>query len=279
MAPRSTARPRRRRVSVPVTTALALTAVAAAGQVAIQPASAATPRAACSAAGFCDDFESQTGGAPSGRWNTTVRDCSGTGTATVDTTEAHSGTTSIRVDGKTGYCNHAFVGTDISDVPVDASLYVRFWVRHTTALPAGHVAFAAMHDPNDNGRDLRMGGQNGALQWNRESDDATLPAQSPVGVSKSIPLPTGTWSCVEYQLDESAGHLTTWVNGNEIEGLVVDDTPTQDVDQQWKSKAGWAPAPTDLRLGWESYAQGDDTLWFDDVAVGTAPIGCDTAGA
>ncbi|MFI6349009.1 hydrolase [Streptomyces sp. NPDC050560] len=276
MASRRTARTGRRAPAV-LTAALALTAAAAAGLTA-QPAAAGAGSTAadCTAAGgFCEDFESQTGTTPSGRWNTDVRDCSGTGAATVDSTEAHSGTTSIRVDGKTGYCNHAFVGTDITDVPVSASLYVRFWIKHSTALPAGHVAFAAMHDPNDNDRDLRMGGQNGALQWNRESDDATLPAQSPVGVSKSIPLPTGTWSCVEYQIDESAGQLATWVDGTEVEGLVADGTPTPDVDQQWLARGGWSPAPTDLRLGWESYADGDDTLWFDDVAVGTAPLGCD----
>ncbi|WP_369008351.1 hypothetical protein, partial [Streptomyces sp. NTH33] len=29
-----------------------------------------------------------------------------------------------------------------------------------------------------------------------------------------------------------------------------------------------------LRLGWESYGTGEDTLWFDDVAVGSTPIGC-----
>jgi hypothetical protein len=31
---------------------------------------------------------------------------------------------------------------------------------------------------------------------------------------------------------------------------------------------------TDLRLGWESYGEGADTLWYDDVAVGGARNGC-----
>jgi hypothetical protein len=34
------------------------------------------------------------------------------------------------------------------------------------------------------------------------------------------------------------------------------------------------PRPTAFRLGWESYGTGDDTLWFDDVAVGSSPIIC-----
>jgi hypothetical protein len=268
-APFTAPRPRRRTAGLAA--ALALTAAAAAGQVAVQPALAAAPAPAPAATAFTDGFEDQAGSTPSGRWNTSVRDCSGTGTATVDTAKAHTGSRSVRVDGQTGYCNHAFVGTTLSG---GGPLHVRFWINHSTALPTGHVAFAAMQDTADNGRDLRMGGQNQALQWNRESDDATLPAQSPVGVGMSKPLPTGTWSCIEYGID--GGNLTTWLDGTEVAGLVADGSPTADVDQQWVSaRPGWSPALVNLRLGWESYADGADTLWFDDVAVGSARIGCD----
>lgn len=265
------ARPGRRRITAAVGTVLSLTAACALGQLAVQPAVAAgTSATAPTVTAFTDGFEDQTGSTPSGRWSTSVRDCSGTGTATVDSSKAHSGSKSIRVDGKTGYCNHAFVGTTLSG---GGPLYVRFWINHTTALPTGHVAFAAMKDANDGGKDLRMGGQNQALQWNRESDDATLPAQSPVGVSMSKPLPTNTWSCIEYGID--GGHLTTWLNGSEVAGLIADGTPTSDVDNQWvQSRPGWSPSLQDLRLGWESYAQGDDTLWFDDIAVSSSKIGC-----
>ncbi|MEW1913107.1 hypothetical protein AB0442_32560 [Kitasatospora sp. NPDC085895] len=54
-------------------------------------------------------------------------------------------------------------------------------VRHTTALPANHVTAVTPADARDGGKDLRIGGRNGALQWNRESDDATLPVQSRPG--------------------------------------------------------------------------------------------------
>lgn len=236
---------------------------------------AADTRSATACGGtFCEDFEAQTGTTPAGRWNTAVPNCSGTGVATVDSAVAHTGAKSVKVTGRAGYCNHAFVGTSLSDVPPGGSLFVRYWVRHSTALPPDHVTFVAMHDPNDGNRDLRMGGQNRALQWNRESDDATLPAQSPVGVSMSVPLPVNTWTCVEYRLDRTAGRLDTWVNGSLVNGLVVDGVPTQDVDQQWMSKPNWRPNPTDLRFGWESYGNGDDTLWFDDIAVGTSRTGC-----
>ena len=49
--------------------------------------------------------------------------------------------------------------------------------------------------------------------------------------------------------------------------------PTHDIDGQWYNRT-WRPQLTDLKLGWESYGEGADTLWYDDVAVGASRIGC-----
>ena len=192
----------------------------------------------------------------------------------MDSSVAHGGTRSVRVDGGAGYCNHVFVAADQSLAGVGPVTFGRYYVRHTTALPPSHVTFMALRDDNDGARDLRMGGQNGALQWNRESDDATLPEQSPAGVAQSRPLPTGAWQCVEFQVDGAQGHIRTWLDGAEVPGLVVDGVPTNDIDRQWLNRTNWRPTLGDLRLGWESYGEGADTLWFDDVAVGNARIGC-----
>src|SRR5262245_5692816 len=51
---------------------------------------------------FSDDFENQEGSAPSGTWQVSHPNCQGTGTVTVDRTVAHSGNTSIRVNGRAG---------------------------------------------------------------------------------------------------------------------------------------------------------------------------------
>jgi Cellulose binding domain len=239
------------------------------------PTSTPTPGTSCSGAIFCDGFENQTGTTPSGLWQVSYPNCQGTGTVTVDHTVAHTGTTSIRVNGYNGYCNHAFFGLQNPFATVGSDIYVRFYIRHTTALPTGHVAFVAMRDANDGGNDLRFGGQNSALQWNRESDDATLPDQSPVGVALSVPLPTNQWECVEFEVNEAQGSMRTWLNGTEVPGLHLDNVPTPDVDDQWiQSRPNWRPSLTDLRLGWESYSGGDDTLWFDDVAIGSQQISC-----
>lgn len=224
----------------------------------------------CPSGAFCDGFETQTGSTPSGDWSLNFPNCQGTGTAAVDTTMAHEGTRSIRINGGTGYCNHVFVGTTRG--VGGSALYARYFVRHTTALPDAHVTLLAMRDTADAGKDLRMGGQNRAMQWNRESDDATLPEQSPAGVAQSVPLPTDAWTCVEFGI--TGTELRTWVNGTEIAGLHADSTPTPDVDSQWLRRGTWRPTPADFRFGWESYGVGADTLWFDDVALGASRIGC-----
>ena len=71
------------------------------------------------------------------------------------------------------------------------------------------------------------------------------------------------------------GQMQTWVNGTEVPGLHEDGVATADVDSQWvASRPSWRPALADFRIGWESYGVGADTLWFDDVAVGSSRIGC-----
>ncbi|MEU6247123.1 cellulose binding domain-containing protein [Glycomyces sp. NPDC047010] len=222
----------------------------------------------CPAGAVCDGFEDQAGTVPGGAWSVGAQDCTGTGTATVDTAVSNGGGKSVRVNGGATYCNHVFVGRAL---PADAEWF-RVYMRHSTAQPPNHTTMIAMQDRNDANGDLRLGGQNSMLQWNRESDDATLPAQSPAGVALSAPFPVDTWVCVEYRI--SGGNLATWVDGEAVTGLTVDGVPTHDVDEQWLSKSGWNPDLADLRLGWESYGNDADTVWYDDVAFGPSRIGC-----
>lgn len=243
--------------------ALSATAIPALAESPAEPA-----QAECPAGATCDGFEDQTGAAPGGEWTVGASDCTGTGTAEIDTEVAHGGAKSVRVDGGGGFCNHVFVGRAL---PADAEWF-RLYLNHSTAQPVAHTTMIAMEDGNDNGTDLRFGGQNGALQWNRESDDATLPAQSPAGVAMSRPLAVDTWTCVEFRV--AGGDLATWVDGEPVEGLIADGDPTPDVDRQWLANGGWSPVLVDLRLGWESYGDDADTLWYDDVAFGPERIGC-----
>lgn len=180
----------------------------------------------------------------------------------------------MRVDGKGGYCNHVFVVNTAAVATLGNAFYGRFYVRPAMAQGNGHTTFMTMHDNIEN-KDLRMGGQSQILMWNRESDDATLPVLSPTGISKSVALAANQWSCVEFHVDGTASTIQTWVNGTEVTGLVVDGTATPDIDQAWiNQKPNWKPTLVDFKLGWEDYAGQDMTLWFDDVALASARIGC-----
>jgi hypothetical protein len=228
----------------------------------------------CPEDAFCEDFEDDPAGAapdPS-TWEIYSPNCSGDGTVIVDESVAHSGTHSIKVVSSGGYCQHVFMRPWIPVSSKGSPLYVRFYVRFGAVFSSQHTTFLALHDQSNN-KALRMGGQNEILMWNRELDDATLPSLSPVGISKSLVPPANEWICVAFMVDGDAGHLTTWVNDALIEGLVVDDEPSQDVDQQWLNQE-WFPDLTDVGFGWESYGQVPMTLWYDDIVIANSPIGC-----
>ncbi|MGH7437148.1 MAG: cellulose-binding protein, partial [Polyangiaceae bacterium] len=131
----------------------------------------------------------------------------------------------------------------------------------------------AMKDLADGGKDVRMGGQDAVLIYNRQSDDATLPTLSPTGVADSLAPAVGAWTCIEVHVDETAGTIETWVDGKQVVGLTENGTPVADISTQWLSRA-WKPSLVDFRLGWESYAGQTMTLWFDDVALASQRIGC-----
>lgn len=231
----------------------------------------------CADLPLCDGFEgAAAGGSPDpALWTVVSPDCSGTGTLVVDDAVAHTGTRSLRVDGGGGWCDHVFARNTSAVAAVQGPLHVRFFLRLGEALGDGHVTILALADADDGGSDVRLGGQAGVLVWNRASDDATLPVLSPAGIATSVGPDAGRWHCVEVALDGAAGTLDTWVDGVAVDGLRVDGEPTADRDAGWLARGAWHPAPTDLRLGWESYHGDARTLWVDDVAVAGSPIGCD----
>jgi hypothetical protein len=232
------------------------------------------PGAAGSGGGpsFTDSFEQDATLDPA-RYEIVMKDCSGTGTAAVDTSAAHSGTNSLRIQGGGGYCNHVFVRPKSLTNALPAPLYARVFVKVATALTENHVTFIAMHDLHED-KDLRLGGQKQVLVWNRESDDATLPELSPTGVMLSAALPPGDWHCLEWSVNPTTRAIETWLDERAIAGLTVDAQPTPDVDTQWLRKTDWQPQPIDVRLGWESYGNDTNTLWLDDLALGTTRLRC-----
>jgi hypothetical protein len=236
------------------------------------------PPIGCADLPLCDGFETAAAGGPPdpALWTVTSPNCSGTGTLAVDDAAAHTGARSLRVDGGGGYCDHVFVAHTAAIAALGPVVHGRVWIRLSAALGQGHVTFLTLRDSADaGGKDLRMGGQSEIFMWNRESDDATLPALSPAGIALSAAPAAGAWTCVEFMIDEDQGLLATWVDGAAVPGLAVDAEPTPDIDAQWHNKSMWRPALADFKLGWESYAGQAMTLHIDDVALASERVGCD----
>ena len=75
---------------------------------------------------------------------------------------------------------------------------MRLFVRLGASARRGSRVVLAMKDAADQNHDLRMGGQDAVLVYNRQSDDATLPVLSPTGVGESVVLAADQWTCLEF---------------------------------------------------------------------------------
>ncbi|KAI0145483.1 hypothetical protein GGR57DRAFT_299608 [Xylariaceae sp. FL1272] len=221
----------------------------------------------CALAQITEDFES---GWDQTAWPIYAPDCNQGGTVTLDSSTAHSGTNSIRVDGAGGYCGHIFVGT--TSVPT-GDVYVRTYLKASKALTDSHVSFITMPDSaQGTNKHLRIGGQSKILMYNRETDDATLPDLSPNGIATSTALPTGAWECFEYHLGTD-GTVETWLNNNTIAGLTVKSGVTNANAAQWQ-RSTIVPKVTAVYFGWESYGGDTNTFWYDDIAIASTRVGC-----
>jgi len=203
-------------------------------------------------------------------WPIYAADCDQGGKVTLDTTTAHNGTKSVRVDGAGGYCGHKFFGT--TKVP-SGDVYVRVWMKASKALTDSHVSFITMPDSAQGAnKHLRIGGQSKILMYNRESDDATLPDLSPNGIAASKALPTGSWQCFEYHLGTD-GSIETWLNSAAVAGLTSKPGVANSNAAQWQ-RSSIKPKVTGIYFGWESYGGDTNTFWYDDIVVSSTRVGC-----
>ncbi|KAJ4364417.1 hypothetical protein N0V83_009011 [Neocucurbitaria cava] len=214
-----------------------------------------------------EDFES---GLDATAWPIYAPDCNQGGKVTLDSSTAHSGKNSVRVDGAGGYCGDIFFGT--TKIP-SGDVYVRTYLKASKALTDSHVSFITMPDSAQAaGKHLRIGGQSKIIMYNRESDDATLPDLSPQGIAASKPLPTGAWQCFEYHLGTD-GTVETWLNNATVDGLTVKAGTTNANAGQW-SRSTTKPKITGVYFGWESYGGDTNTFWYDDIVVSGTRVGC-----
>lgn len=246
--------------------------VADAGSDAPSSGSGGATGTGCSSLALCDDFESGT--LNSSLW--TLIPNQPTGTATIDTIGAHGSGHSLKIvsSDRLYVRNSSVIGT------LGPVAHVRFYARFMTTLPANHGAMVVTHptpaDQYTQNNELRFGSQDSVFHWNTDSDSANIPTVGP-GDSSSVGVTANTWYCFELTINTSNGHLNVSINGNDVAGLTEDGVATPNIDDAWVGSTASLmryTALADVNFGWASYGAGPMTIWFDDVALSGAPIGC-----
>lgn len=213
---------------------------------------------------FCDDFEADAPGAPPAPWTTTE----GTATqVTVDgTNPANSGSRSVHVQPGSNDYDTFLALHDTAVLPVSGGkLYLRFFIRLAQPMTAQHNTFvrADLYAAQGNGNNLLFSEDNQMIMESIGGDGQSAMSNNSYysdGNMIGTHFDQGQWACVELLLDHNAPAIDVWVNSVEVPDL---------------HSTAWKIDPYDyLRFGFEKYAGPASDLWYDDIAIGTQPIGC-----
>ena len=213
---------------------------------------------------FCDDFEADAPGAPPAPWTTTE----GTATqVTVDgTSPANSGSKSVHVQPASTDYDTFLALHDPAVLPVSGGkLYLRFFIRLDQPMTAGHNTFvrADLFAAQGNGNNLLFSEDNQMIMESIGGDGQSAMSNNAYysdGNMIGAHFDQGQWACVEILLDHNTPAIDVWVNSVEVPDL--------------HSTAWKIDAYDYLRFGFEKYAGPASDIWYDDIAFGTQPIGC-----
>jgi hypothetical protein len=249
---------------------------------------------ACTGDIVCDDFESYAvDAAPQYPWSVAAPN----GSATIDTSKAHSGTKSVKITApaSSGSTSTMIRLAGSSRLPVAGNVVfgrMMFWLD-SAPTDSVHWTFIDGQGPVPDGgypAIYRYGGQmpltdsNGNFVGSQFIANYETPSSyNGIGPGSDCyrnaaeVVPVGAWACAEWEFDGPNDTMRFWLNGTPVDDLSVVGTG----DGCVRNDAGFpwtAPVFHQIDLGWESY-QPDDarTLWIDDVAVATTRIGCPPA--
>ena len=210
----------------------------------------------------CETFEEHVVGPaqPSSAWAPHVN---GDGTVEIDGSVAHGGRRSLKVHGS-GFST--FFALSLGTLPTRPHpLHVRAYIRLTEPMAQGHNTFvvADLGSAPGSGNAFRLGEMNAMLMYTVRGDahGALANANYYADHLPGAALAPGSWSCIELVLDHEAPELRVALDGVDIPDLKHTDFPVDPYDT--------------LRFGFEKYAGPVRDIWYDDIAIGAAPIGCD----
>lgn len=155
----------------------------------------------------------------------------------------------------------------------------------TFPLPGGTNSFygranfmieAGLKLPNDHTNFLeasgKVGGQSGNYRYGSSNAKflANYNPGDPAEGSKTA-VPVGVWSCVEWAFLGDTNEMHLWIDGKELTDVAV--SPAGVNGMVWT-----APKFDSFYFGWITYATDTASdhydVWYDDIAIDTARIGC-----
>lgn len=192
-------------------------------------------------------------------WTTTLpQQYDSMGIVAVVGDKAHSGSQSVHV--KKGNDGQAFLQlTDAAVFPFAGSkIHVRAFIN-VPEWPTNHVSWMEVGTPVNEEHELRVGAHQGVLQVNHWPGDQDQ-------IAEGIAFAANEWHCIEYSYDTATSTIEVWLDDTKIDALTAAGTFARG-----GTPPGGFPPIEAVRFGAEIAAT---EAWFDDIAVGSGPIGC-----
>lgn len=240
------------------------------------PDSGTTP--GCGNALFCDDFEGYgAASAPGSPWMLT----SDGGAVTLSGDKHVSGGHSVHITtvAQGNAYQRAFMQLKSPYFPVNGNHFfgrVYVWLKaapsqnsHWTMIQGSGPYSGYGHSGTAN---VRYGGMiSQRLMANYDSSGAATDCAT----TSAMTAPEGGWNCIEWEFDGTTNTMHYWVDSAAVNDMTIVDhggscNSGHDLQDHWVF-----PNFETLSLGWEHYQTSDPIdMYMDDVAIGTARIGC-----
>ncbi len=167
--------------------------------------------------------------------------------------------------------------------------YVRVWVsfEKATSMVGNHSTFLVGSVAKDNsGTELRLGfssNQNGKPEMldlnlqnatdggevTRYSNGFTDGQNSANFPGMGVQFAANQWYCLEALFDGMGSEFRLWIDGTENMEMHVHDFSGNSTP-----RVAWGPMFNYLKIGTQDYSGQIGQVWYDDVFVGTAQVGC-----
>lgn len=191
----------------------------------------------------------------------------GAGDFTIDTSlGANGSSSSMRIDSNNAF--HTMLQFALPQAVRAANeVFGRVFLRLAATPSANlHYIWVEVGTTANDGHEMRLGHNVGRLQSNH-----WLNGEQDIR-DRNRSLVANTWYCLEFQMTNSPDGLRVWLDEEETALSTTNYTAGPNGDGNTNPLADFIPDLQAFRIGWELQ---NGTIWFDDVALADAPIGCE----